>query len=212
MNNNILTKVYNWFGIGLLITFITAYITSTNKALTELIFSNPKVVILIIILELVCAIALPLRIRKISKNTAIILYTIYTFLTGLTFSSIFILYELTSIIWIFLATSIVFFILAFLGKNTKLNIRGIGTILLVLLLSIIILEIINIFIMNNTLNLVICVMSLIIFMGYVFYDINKISNYYEDDDKIAILGAFEIYLDFINIFIRLLQLFGNRRD
>ena len=118
MNNNILTKVYNWFGIGLLITFITAYITSTNKALTELIFSNPKVVILIIILELVCAIALPLRIRKISKNTAIILYTIYTFLTGLTFSSIFILYELTSIIWIFLATSIVFFILAFLGKNT----------------------------------------------------------------------------------------------
>lgn len=211
MNNNILTKVYNWFGLGLLVTFITAFITSTNEALIKLIYSGPTVII-IIILELICAIALPLRIRKMSKNTAIILYLGYAFLTGLTFSSIFILYELTSIIWIFLITSIIFFILAFLGKNTKLNLKGIGTFLLVLLLSIIILEIINIFIMNNTLNLMICIMSLVIFMGYVFYDINKISNYYEDDDKIAILGAFEIYLDFINIFIRLLQLFGKRRD
>ena len=211
MNNNILAKVYNWFGLGLLLTFLTAFITSTNENLIRLVFSGPTVII-IIILELICAIVLPLRIRKMSKNTAIILYLGYAFLTGLTFSSIFILYELTSIIWIFLVTSIIFFILATLGKNTKVNLKGLGTFLLVLLLSIIILEIINIFIMNNTLNVVTCIMALVIFMGYVFYDINKISNYYEDDDKIAILGAFEIYLDFINIFIRLLQLFGKRRD
>ena len=211
MSNNILTKVYSWFGLGLLVTFITAFITSINETLIKLVFSGPTVII-IIILELICAIALPLRIRKMSKNTAIILYLGYAFLTGLTFSSIFILYELTSIIWIFLITSIIFFILAFLGKSTKLNLKGVGTFLLVLLLSIIILEIINIFIMNNTLNLMICIMSLVIFMGYVFYDVNKISNYYEDDDKIAILGAFEIYLDFINIFIRLLELFGKRKD
>ena len=211
MNNNILTKVYNWFGLGLLITFITAFLTSINETLIRLVFTGP-ITIILIILELACAIILPLRIRKMSKSTATILYLTYTFLTGLTFSSIFILYELTSIIWIFLITSIVFFILSLLGKNTKMNLTGLGTFLLVMLISIILLGIINMFIMNNTLNLMICIMSLIIFMGYIFYDVNKISNYYENDDKMAILGAFEIYLDFINIFIRLLELFGKRKD
>ncbi len=211
MNNNILSKVYSWFSLGLLVTFLTAFIASTNESIIKLVFSGPTVII-IVILELVCAIALPLRIRKMSKNTAIIMYLGFTFLTGLTFSSIFILYELTSIIWIFLVTSIVFIILATLGKNTKINLRGFGTFLLILLISVILLEVINIFIMNNTLNLTLCIMSLMIFMGYVFYDINKIANYYEEDDKLAILGAFEIYLDFINIFIRLLELFGKRKD
>ena len=211
MNNDILAKVYNWFGIGLLLTFITAYIVSTSQTLVNLVFTGPTVII-IVILELVCAFALPLGIRKMSKNTAIALYLGYTILTGLTFSSIFIIYELTSIIWIFLVTSIVFFILATLGKSTKMNLSGIGTFLTILLLSVIILEVINIFIMNNTLNLILCIASLVIFMGYVFYDVNKISNNYYDDDKLAILGAFQIYLDFINIFIRLLELFGKRKD
>lgn len=211
MNNNILTKVYTWFGLGLLVTFLTAFIASTNEFIIRLVFSGPTVII-IIVLELACAIALPIRIRKMSKNTAILLYLGYTFLTGLTFSSIFLLYQLTSIIWIFLVTSIIFIILAILGKNSKINLKSFGTFLFVSLIAIILLGIINIFIMNNTLNLTLCIMSLMIFMGYVFYDINKITNYYEDDDKIAILGAFEIYLDFINIFIRLLELFGKRKD
>lgn len=211
MNNEFLTKVYRWFGLGLLLTFVTSYIVSTNDILLNLVFSGPTVII-IVILELVCALMLPLRIRKISMGSATILYLGYAFLTGLTFSSIFIMYEITSIIWIFLVTSIIFFVLALIGKNMKVDLRGFGTFLFMLLLSVIILAFINIFIMNNTLNLVLCVISLAVFMGYVFYDINKIYNYYDNDEKFAILGAFEIYLYFINIFIRLLQLFGKRRD
>ena len=211
MYNDILVKVYRWFGLGLMVTFITAYIVSISEMMINLVFSGPTVVI-IVILELVCALFLPLRIRKMSLNTAIFLYLGYAFLTGLTFSSIFIIYEMTSIIWIFLVTSILFFILALLGKNTKIDLRGFGIFLFVLLLSVIILGLINIFLMNNTLNLMLCIISLVIFLGYIFYDINKICNYYENDDKSAILGAFEIYLDFINTFIRLLRLFGKRRD
>lgn len=211
MNNNILSKVYKWFGLGLFVTFLTAYIVSTNNTLIKLVFTNPTTIIIIII-ELALAIILPLRIRKMNENTAIILYFGYTFLTGLTFSSIFIIYQLTSIIWIFLVTSILFLILAIIGNKTKMNLNKLGVFLLILLLSVILLEIINVLIMNNTLDLILCIVSLLIFMGYVFYDVNKISYYYEDDDKIAILGAFEIYLDFINLFIRLIQLFGKRRD
>ena len=211
MNNNLLSKVFKWFGIGLLVTFLTAYTISMNENLVNLIFTNP-IPIIIIILELALAILLPVRIRKMSTNTAIILYFGFTFLTGLTFSTIFLAYQLTSIIWIFLVTSIIFIILAILGNRTKIILNKLGTFLFILLLSVIILEVINIFLMNNTLNIMLCIMSLIIFMGYVFYDINRITNYYEDDDKMAILGAFQIYLDFINIFIRLLELFGKRRD
>ena len=211
MNNNVLSKVYNWFGIGLFITFLTAYIVSTNENLLSLIFSS-NLTLVIVVLELLCALVLSLRINKMSTSTAKVLYIGYTVLTGLTFSSIFILYEITSIMWIFLATSIIFFVLAILGKTTKMNLSSIGTFLFVGLISIILLSIINIFLANNTLDLTLCIISLLLFMGYVFYDINKILNYYEDDDRLAIFGAFQIYLDFINIFIELLRLFGKHKD
>lgn len=211
MNNNVLSKVYNWFGIGLFITFLTAYIVSTSEKLISIIFST-NITILIVVLELICALVLSIRINKMSTSTAKVLYIGYTVLTGLTFSSIFILYEITSIMWIFLVTSIIFFVLAFLGKTTKMNLSSIGTFLFVGLIAVIILSIINIFIANNTLDLTLCIISLLLFMGYVFYDINKILNYYEDDDKLAIFGAFQIYLDFINIFIELLRLFGKQKD
>ena len=211
MNNNILPKVCKWFSIGLLVTFLTSYIVSVNPHLSKLIYTNP-IPIIIIILELALAIILPLRIRKMNINTAIILYFGYTFLTGLTFSAIFLLYQLTSIIWIFLITALIFIILSIIGNKTKLKLNKLGTFLFILLLSFIILKIINIFLMNNTLNLTLCIFSLIIFMGYIFYDINRITYYYEEDDNMAILGAFQLYLDFINIFIRLIELFGKRRD
>ena len=211
MNNNVLSKVYNWFGIGLFITFLISYIVSTNENLLSLIFSS-NLTLVIVVLELICALVLSLRINKMSTSTAKVLYIGYTVLTGLTFSSIFILYEITSIMWIFLATSIIFFVLALLGKTTKMNLSSIGTFLFVGLISIILLSIINIFIANNTLDLTLCIISLLLFMGYVFYDINKILNYYEDDDRLAIFGAFQIYLDFINIFIELLRLFGKHKD
>ena len=141
-----------------------------------------------------------------------ILYVVYTILTGLTFSSIFIVYEMTSIIFVFLATSIIFLIFSVLGKNSKINLRKFGIYLFVGLLSILILSLINIFVMNNTLDMLLCIVGVIIFVGYVYYDINKIVNYYDDTDNMAVVGAFNLYLDFINIFLKLLRLFGKERN
>ena len=141
-----------------------------------------------------------------------ILYIAYTVLTGLTFSSIFIVYEMASVIFVFLATSIIFLIFSILGRNSKVDLRKFGIYLFVGLLSILILSLINIFIMNNTLDMLLCIIGVIIFIGYVYYDINKIVNYYNDTDNMAVVGAFQLYLDFINIFLKLLRLFGRERD
>lgn len=211
MQNEFLSKVFRWFGFGLLITFVTAFLVSTNLTLLALIFGTPAYII-ILMAEIVVAIWLSSRIRKMESRLTKILYIVYTVLTGLTFSSIFIVYEMTSIIYVFLATSVIFLIFSLLGKNSKINLRKFGIYLFVGLLSILILGLINIFVMNNTLDMLLCIVGVIIFIGYVYYDINKIVNYYDDTDNMAIVGAFQLYLDFINIFLKLLRLFARERD
>lgn len=208
--NSFLSKVFKWFSIGLFVTFFVSFIVSTNETMLKFIFNGHKISI-IIIFELVCAIWLSAGIRKISTNTAVVLYLGYTVLTGLTFSSIFVLYMIDSIIWIFLATAIIFGLFAFIGKNLSVDLRKFGIYLLIALLSVIVLEFINFFVMNNTLNMILCAAGIIIFTLYVSYDINAICKYYDDNDNYAIIGAFNLYLDFINIFIKLLRLFGKRK-
>lgn len=179
MNNEFLSKVFKWFGLGLLVTFLVAYAVSINESLLQLIFSSGATII-IVILELVCAIWLSVRIHKMQTSTATMLYLGYTALTGLTFSSIFILYELESIIWIFLATAILFGILSLIGSKTKINLSGLGVFLIIGLLAIIIISIINMFLLNNTIDLALCIISIVIFMGYVAYDVQKnMSNKYK---------------------------------
>lgn len=211
MQNEFLARVFRWFGLGLLVTFLTAYYTSTNIYLLSLIFSGIGYLILIF-LELGLAIWLGTRIHKMESTLTKVLYIGYAALTGLTLSSIFIVYELTSIIWIFLASALVFGIFSLLGKSDKFDLSHYGVYLFIALLGSIILEVINIFLMNQTLNIILCITVLCIFVVYVAYDIQKIIKYYDDTDNMAIIGAFNLYLDFINIFIRLLQLFGKNRD
>ena len=211
MKNEFLSKVFRWFGLGLLVTFLVAYYVSTNINLLSLIFSGSGYMI-IILLELGLAVWLSTRIRKMQSETAKALYLGYSALTGLTLSSVFIVYELTSIIWIFLASALVFGIFSLLGKSEKIDLSHYGVYLFIALLGAIILEIINIFLMNQTLDIILCVFVLGIFVAYVAYDIQKILRYYEETDNMAVIGAFNLYLDFINIFLRLLRLFGKERN
>lgn len=210
MKNEFLSKVFRWFGIGLLVTFLVAYFTSTSITMLTFVFGGAYWVIFI--LEIVLAIWLSAGIRKMSSGLAKGLYLGYSVLTGLTFSSIFIVYEIGSIIWIFLASALVFMIFSFIGKNTQIDLARYGIYLFVLLLGSVILEVINLFLLNQTLDMVLCVVILGIFVAYVAYDIQKILQRYEETENMAIYGAFDLYLDFINIFIRLLRLFGKERD
>ena len=213
MNNKIYSKVFMWMFIGLLVTFITGIYTSTNVNALEVIFNKSGYWILLIV-ELGLAIFLSARIHKMSPTTARICYLLYTFFTGLTFSSIFIVYKIESIMLVFLVTAILFLIFAIIGKTTKVDLTKISTILLMALLGVIICTIINIFLQNSTFDMILSGISVLIFLGFIAYDIQKIKRLdgWVNEENLAVIGAFELYLDFINIFLDLLNLFGNSKD
>ena len=211
-NNQIFTKVFMWMFIGLLVTFGTGYYISLNSNMFYNVFA--KYYLILAIIEIGVAIFLSVRIRKMSSMTAKILYLLYTFLTGLTFSAIFVVYEVTSIIYVFGISALIFGIFAAIGYFTKIDLSRIGVYLMMILIGIIICSIINIFVKSEVFNLGLVIAALIIFIIYVAYDIQVIKkNMYgiPDEENLAIYGAFQLYLDFINIFIRLLELFGNRK-
>ena len=168
----------------------------------------------IYIAEIVTVIVLSARILKMSKNGAIFGFLLYSFLSGLTFSSIFLTFKMSSIIFIFLITALVFLIFALIGYFTKINLTKLGTILFMGLIGILIASIINIFVQSQTFDLILVIIGIIVFIGYIAYDINKVKRLEGqiDEDKLSIIGALELYLDFINLFIRLLQLFGKSKD
>ena len=211
-NNKVFEKVFMWMFIGLLITFLTGYVVSSNDNILYNIFSGGTYFILIII-ELVLVVYLSARIHKMQVTTARIVFILYSFVSGLTFGSIFIVFKMSSIMLIFLITAILFGIFALIGRFTKLDLTKVGTILLMMLLGIVICTFVNVFLKNDTLDLFVSYISIIVFLGFTAYDMQKIkmlSYEFDDEDKIAIIGALELYLDFINIFIDLLRIFGKR--
>ena len=195
--NNVFKKVYMWMFIGLLLTFATGYFVSTNENMVYKIYSTSLYWVLAVV-EIVLVIVLSARIGKMNITTSRIMFLTYSFVSGLTFSSIFIAYDMRSIIIVFLISALLFLILAILGYVTKLDLTSVGTFLLMALIGI-----------------VICSISILIFLGFTAYDVNKIKqlqDIYPDEDSLAIVGALELYLDFINIFLDLLRIVANNRD
>lgn len=209
----IYSKVFLWMFLGLLVTFITGIYVSTNENILIFLFQNNGF-IFAIIAELITVLFLTARIRKMSPTTARISFLLYSFLTGLTFSSIFLVYELSSILIIFLVAALLFGIFALIGNYTSIDLTKFGTFLLMMLFGIIICTLINIFLNNSTFDIIITIISLIVFLGYTAYDIQKVKLLEDEieEDNLAIYGALQLYLDFINILLDLLNLFGKNRD
>lgn len=213
VNNNIFSKVFFWMFVGLAITFGVGYYVSLNSNMLYNVFKTYY--IFLVIAELVVVIVLSARIRKMKSMTAKILFCLYSFLTGLTFSSIFVVYNLTSIVYVFGITSLIFLIFALIGYFTKIDLTKIGVYLFMILFGVIICSLINMFIGSETFDLGITVVCLIVFIAYIAYDIQVIKrNLYliGEEDNLAIYGALQLYLDFINIFLKLLRLFGRSND
>ena len=141
---------------------------------------------------------------------------LYSFITGLTLSYIFLVFLLPSILIIFLAAAFMFGIFGLIGYFTKVDLSKLSTILLMALLGIIIASVINIFLGNATIDMIISIVGIIVFVIFVAYDIQKAKLFATLDtipeDNLAIYGALNLYLDFINLFLHLLSMFGNSRD
>lgn len=213
MENKIFSKIYGWMFIGLLVSFITGYYVSTNTNMLYNIFST-SLYWIIPIIEIIVVIWLSAGIRKMNIVTARTLFILYSLLTGLTLSIIFIAFKLDSIIMVFGITSAMFAIMSLVGRYTSMDLTKIRSILFMGLIGILLATIINIFIGSTTFDLVITIIGVIIFTLYIAYDTQKIKYAVEtlEEDKATIICAFELYLDFINLFIKLLRLFGKSRD
>jgi FtsH-binding integral membrane protein len=197
----------------LLITFLTGYYISLNEFALAKIFSGYTYIIIAII-EFILVIYLSARITKMSPTTARICFLLYSFITGITFGAIFIVYEITSIIYTFLITAIVFGLCALIGKTTKMDLTKIGNYLIIGLIGVILCSIVNIFLKSSGFELVLSIITIIIFLGLTAYDIQKIQRLEGiiPEENLPIYGALELYLDFINIFIELLRFFGKAND
>ncbi len=215
MDNKILPKVFGWMVVGLIITFFTGFMVSTNENMLINIFSNFGMIVLLI-LEIGIVVFLSSRITKMSATTARISFLLYSFISGLFFSIYFIEFEVTSLIYVFLIAAVVFALFALIGAKTKLDLSKISTYLFMGLIALIICTIINIFLNNTSFDFIISVIGILLFIGYVAYDIQVILRSHDLDaipeENLAIYGALQLYLDFINIFIDLLNIIGKNRN
>jgi hypothetical protein len=212
-------KVYNYMVAALVITGVTAFATATvaanNPELKQVLYGSP-LKWLIMFAPLALVFFLSARIHSMSLSAAQVTFWIYSGLMGLSLSSIFLIYTGESITQVFFITAATFAGMSLYGYTTKKDLSGIGSFLMMGLLGIIIASIVNIFLGSSALHFAISVIGVLIFTGLTAYDTQKIKEIYLESDgtavagKKAIMGALALYLDFINLFIMLLQLFGNR--
>ena len=210
--NKTLAQTFLWMFLGLLSTGIIAAITYYTGAIIEI--ANSWQVILIA--QVVIAIVFGLFFHKLSSGMVTLLFFGYSMITGLTFSVIFAAFELTTIAYALFATSAFFGILAFIGYKTDKDLSNFGTVLIAALVVAFILTVVNLFLEYTTLDMVLNWVVLGIFAGLTAYDMNKVKmmseTYGYDQEKVAIYGAMQLYLDFINMFLRILEIFGDRKN
>ncbi len=216
--NVLLKKVYLWMTLGLFITAAVAVGVGSSEALLRTLALNPISVIVLCVLQIALVIVLSARIEKLSAGAAIGIFLGYSALTGVTFSSLFCLYVGTGIIEkAFFSTAVVFVVASLYGMFTKRAVQGMRGWLMVGLISIIIASLFNIFIGSTVLDLGISVLGILLFTGITIWDTNKIKGMndsygYEmtsdELNKISILGALDIYLDFLNIFLYFVRIYA----
>lgn len=214
--NKTLSEAFTWLFIGLLVCFGVSYVTTLTEDIFYLVYGSfgGYGFIVYAILEIVLAIILSVRINKMQPLTAKLLYLGYSVLTGLSLCGIFLVYTASSLSFVFLITAIIFGVFAIIGKTTKIDLSKWYVYLFVALLAIIILEIVNIFVANNSLNIFICIVTILVFCAYVAYDVQFALNntFLAECENKGIYVAFQLFLDFINLFLKLLRLFGKVRD
>lgn len=208
----LLNDTFRWLFIGLLVCGVVSYLTSLSDSMIIAIYGGYKYIIYCII-ELVICVYFTTRIQKMSPTAAKLFYLVYCGVTGLTLSGIFLIYEIGSIAVTFIITSLIFGLFAYLGNKIDIDLSRYGSYALVALIAILVLELINLIFLGNSLNMVLSMLVIIIFCFYTAYDINRLlrNNYLSESENKPVYFAFELFLDFINIFLELLKIFGRRK-
>ena len=219
--NSFIRSVYNWMAIGLALTAGTSFYVANSETLLQIIFGNSIVFFGLIIGELGLVFYLSARIQRIQASTATSLFVLYSILNGATLAAVFMRFTGASIMSTFLTCALTFAACSVYGMVTKRDLTSMGGFLMMGLFGIIIASVINIFIASPGMSKVIAYVGVLVFVGLTAYDTQKLKEMALTQPadasgamvrKGAIIGALRLYLDFINMFIMLLQIFGVSRD
>lgn len=216
-NQRLMQRVFAWMFVGLSMTAIIAFVLSLNPNVPKFLAANPLVFYGIIGLELLTVLGLSFLINRMNAFVATFAFFFYAALNGITFTLILAFFNLGTITTAFVVAAGMFGTCAFLGYVTKMDLSKLGTVAIMALIGLIIATIVNIFLANDTLTMIISYVGVIVFCALTAYDVQKIKNmneyasqYGEEEvTKLAIIGALMLYLDFINIFFYLLRIFGS---
>ncbi|MCT4599781.1 MAG: Bax inhibitor-1/YccA family protein [Marinifilaceae bacterium] len=217
--SSLFTKVYMWMAVALFLTAATALYFATSQSLMATLLSNQVLFYGIFIAEFGLVVLLSSRISKLSFSTAFIIFLAYSILNGITMSVLFLVYTATSIQNVFLITGGMFGTMSLVGYFTKKDLSSMGKILYMALIGIIIASVVNIFAASSSLDWLISYIGVGVFVGLTAYDTQKIKRLLnangtevsDDTKKISLMGSLMLYLDFVNMFIYLLRLFGSRK-
>ncbi len=211
--------VFGWMSVALSLTGITAYFVAHNPVILRAIVTNQAIFIGLLIFQLAIVFILAMAISRISYTTALLLFIFYSILTGVTLSTIFIVYTTASITATFFITAGMFGAMALYGYYTRSDLTSLGSILNMMLIGLIIAMVVNIFLKSDMMQFVLAFLGVIIFSGLTAFDMQRIKYFIyrlEQNDEIAhkimIIGALQLYLDFINLFLSLLQIMGKKNE
>jgi len=217
--NSFIRSVYNWMAIGLALTGFVAYFVANSPSLLQMIVGNQIVFFGLIIGELGLVFYLSSRIQKIEAGTATALFVLYAALNGATLSVIFLAYTMSSIASTFFICAATFTACSVYGMITKRDLTSLGGFMFMGLIGIIIATVVNLFIQSSAMNMIISYIGVLVFIGLTAYDTQKLKQMAVTQPagldgavvrKGAIIGALSLYLDFINMFLFMLRIFGGR--
>lgn len=215
----LMRKVYLWMTFALLITGFTAYYVATSETIMTAIFTNQVLFWGLIIAEFALVFGISAAINKLSLTTATLLFVLYSVINGATLSFLLLIYTASSVVNVFFITAGTFAAMALYGYFTKTDLMSWGKYLVMALIGLIIASVVNIFTKSSGLEMILNYVGVLIFVGLTAYDSQKIklmmlqaTDAGEGAQKMALLGALSLYLDFINLFIYLLRILGTRRD
>jgi FtsH-binding integral membrane protein len=211
--NTAMARVYGHMGLAVVTSMIVSYFVGTTPSLLAFFFTG-VIKWIVMFLPLVLAFVVPWALSNASKTMAPVLLHVFAAAMGLSFSVIFAIYQMGSIAGAFMSAAVLFGVMSFYGYFTKRSLDSIGKWLFVGLIAIVITSLINIFLQSGPLAQVVSALAIMIFTGLTAYDTQKIREtlMYDDDHRLEIMGALTLYLDFINIFLSLLQLFGDKKE
>ena len=211
--NSAMIRVYQNMMIAVLISMATSFIVGNTPVLMAVLFGTP-LKWLIMLAPIGFILFFSFKIEDLSKDTATMLLWVFSALMGLSFSAIFVVYTGASIIMAFMSAAILFGCMTFYGYFTKRSLESFGQFLIVGLIAICIASIVNIFVGSSVMTTVISALAIIIFLGLTAYDTQRIREMvsYDNNGNAEVAGALTLYLDFINIFLNLLHLFGSKNE